>query len=212
MIIKLIGGGIDNFSKLYHHNEGEFLVGVDAGCDILIKNHLKIDLAIGDFDSAEIKDIEKISKKTIVYKPEKDKSDLHLALEYIFNNDFKKQYLGNKAIEEIIIYNVTGNRLDHYQAVINLLVKYSHFNMKVIDLNNLIYIVNYNTKFSKKNYKYISFFPLDEGVIVSLTGFKYDLKKYQFKRFDNLCLSNEIKADEALLETNNKKILVIESN
>jgi|SRR5690554_1589965 len=212
MIIKLVGGGIDSFSKLYNYDDEELLIGIDSGADILIKNKLQVDIAIGDFDSTKIKDIEKKSKKTIFFKPQKDKSDLHLTLDYIASKEFQNQYLKNRNIKAIIIYNATGKRLDHYQVAINLLAKFTHFNMKIIDDKNLIYIVNSKTKFKKNKYKYISFFSIDKDTIISLSGFKYNLKNYSLSPFDNLCLSNEIVENEAILETNNKKILVIESN
>lgn len=212
MIIKIVCAGADHFSKLYQHHEGEFLVGVDGGIDKILKNRLPVDLAIGDFDSSKIKDLQKRCKKIVTYDADKNKSDLELALEYVSHNNFKIDYIANKVIENIFIYNATGNRLDHYHTAINLLIKYLHLNIKLIDNRNLVYVVNSKTVIKKGNYRYISFFPIEPNTMISLKGFKYDLNNYLFKPYDTLCLSNEVAEEKGILETNNKKVLVIQSN
>lgn len=211
MIIKIICAGQDSFSKLYKRDEGEFLIGVDGGADTLIKNRLPIDLAIGDFDSSSITRIKNRSKATIIYQPHKDKSDLELAIKHISSQEFRVDYITNRVIEKIIIYNATGKRLDHYQAVLNVIIRYMHLPIRVIDGHNMIEIVNSKTTFKKSDYQYISFFAVDEQTVISLRGFKYDLKQHPLSVYDSLCLSNEIIAEEAILETNNKKILVFHS-
>jgi thiamine pyrophosphokinase len=212
MIIKIVCAGNDNFSQLYSHDEGEYLIGVDGGAKVILKNRLNIDLAIGDFDSSSVNVIRKKSKAILIYPPHKDKSDLELALKHISSKEFKVDYIANKVIEDIIIYNATGKRLDHYQSIINLLIQYTHLPIKIIDKNNLIQIVNSNTNFQKNEYKYISFFAVDPNTIITLTGFVYPLNKHPLKVYDSLGLSNEIEEDYGRMETNNKKILVIQSN
>ncbi|HEY8444866.1 MAG TPA: thiamine diphosphokinase [Bacilli bacterium] len=212
MIVKIVCAGLDHFSKLYKPDEGEYLIGVDAGVDTLIKNRLRVDLAIGDFDSSKTKDLQKKCKKVVSYDSHKDQSDLELTLQYLSLNYSKIDYLANKVIDNIYVYNATGKRLDHYHATINVLIKYTHLNIKLIDKNNLIYIVNSKTEFKKHGYKYISFFSVDENTVISLKGFKYNLNNYQLKNYDSICLSNEIVEEKGILETNNKKILVIQSN
>lgn len=212
MIIKIVCAGTDNFSQLYSHDEGEYLIGVDGGAKVILKNRLNIDLAIGDFDSSSVNVIRKKSKAIMVYEPHKDKSDLELALKHIASKDFKVDYIANKVIEDIIIYNATGKRLDHYHAIINLLIQYTHLPIKIIDKNNFIQIFNSNTVFKKNEYKYISFFAVDPDTVITLKGFVYNLDKYPLKVYDSLGLSNEIKEEKATMETNNKKILVIQSN
>ncbi len=211
MIIKIICASNDTFSKLYKHDDDEFLIGVDAGVDILIKNHLPIDLAIGDFDSSKTKDIKQRAKELAIYPAQKAKSDLELAINYVFSPEFQERYITKRNIEKIIIYNATGKRMDHYRATTNLLVRYTHLPIEVIDAHNLIYIVNSKTVFKKNSYQYVSFFAIDPKTTISLKGFKYDLTDYELGQYDNLCLSNELVEKEGTLTTNNKKILVIRS-
>ncbi len=211
MIIKIVCASSDAFSKLYSYDEEEFLIGVDGGADILIKKRLPINLAIGDFDSSKLEDIRSKASELILYPPHKNKSDFELAILHVFSPEFQKRYLGKRGIEKIIVYNATGRRLDHYRAIINVLVRYTHLPIEIIDTYNRIYVVNSNTTFKKNKYPYISFFAVDPQTIISLKGFKYDLNDYELGQYDNLCLSNEIISDNAELITNNKKILVIQS-
>lgn len=210
MIIKIVCAGVDDFSKLYSHDEDEFLIGVDYGAEVIIKNRLNPDLAIGDFDSGSINKIKAKSKSMIIYSSDKDQSDLELALNHVASTGFQEQY-DAKLIRKIIIYNATGKRLDHYHSVINLLIRFTHLPIVLIDKNNMIEIINSNTEFTKNEYKYISFFAVDPGAVISLSGFKYNVENYPLGIHDAIGLSNEIVSDKAEIKTNNKKILVCRS-
>ncbi|MFA6627524.1 MAG: hypothetical protein WCT17_03225, partial [Bacilli bacterium] len=94
---------------------------------------------------------------------------------------------------------------------INLLIRYTHLPIEILDNHNHFYVVNSRTVFKKGRYKYVSFFAIDPKTIITLEGFKYDITGYQLGQLDNLCLSNEIVEKEGILMTNNKKILVIQS-
>ncbi len=212
MIIKIVCNGHDSFSKLYQKNDHEFLVGIDGGSQIIIKNKLPLDLAIGDFDSANFQTIEKKAKETITFSREKDDSDLKLALEYIASPKFSEKYK-IRNIDRIIIYNATGRRLDHYHANILLLYWYTHLPIEVIDEYNKILVTNSIMRFNKKQlkkegYKYVSFFALEFGLKLSLTGFKYPLTNANLQMNDVFAISNELVEDEGTMVPNNKKVLV----
>lgn len=204
MIIKIVGAGEDCFQDLYHHDEDEYLIGVDGGALAIIKMNLPLSLALGDFDSGDITQIKPSCLNIITYPPHKDKSDLELALMYVDSS--------NLPIDKILIYNSTGKRLDHYQSVLNILLTYSHLPIYIIDKLNLIYLIDKRTFICKENYKYISFFATTKDTIISLQGFAYDLDNYHLEEYDNLCLSNEIIKDKGLVTVNNKKVIVIQSN
>lgn len=201
MIIKIVCAGKNNFKELYQPDEKELLVGVDGGIYDIVKMDKKVDLAVGDFDSCNIEEVVMHCDKIRVFPREKDYSDLELAIMEIQDYQFEK----------IIIYNATGGRLDHFQATLNVLIKYANLNIEIIDNRNLIKVINQSTGVSKSQYKYCSLFAIDEGVRISLKGFRYSLENYALHKFDNLCLSNEI-IDEGFIEVNNKRILMIESN
>lgn len=200
MIIKIVCAGNNDFKELYQPDEKELLVGVDGGIYEIVKMGKKVDLSVGDFDSCNIEEVVMHCDKIRAFPREKDYSDLELAIMEIKDYQFEK----------VIIYNATGGRLDHFQASLNILIKYSNLNIEIIDNRNLIKVINQTTTIAKSQYKYCSLFAIDEGVRISLKGFRYPLENYALHKFDNLCLSNEI-INEGLIEINNKRLLVIES-
>lgn len=195
MICKIVGGSKDSFSKLYEKDENEYIIGLDSGTLLLNNLEIKVDLAIGDFDSVDISDIK--ADKIIVYPKDKDYSDLELALMEIKDDKFSK----------VLVYNALEERFDHSLSAIISLIKYFPLNIYLLDLNNKVYLINKDTKFKKSDYKYISFF--SQNAYITLSGFKYNLDNYHLTSNDNLCLSNEIKED-AIIKTKDL-VLVIES-
>ena len=201
MIYKLVCAGNDSFSSLYKQDQGEIIIAVDGGYDILKKNNIKVNYFFGDKDSLLNKNID--SEKIYEYNSIKDDSDFDLVIKFLINeikiteNDY------------IYVYNATGGRLDHNQAIINSLVNYSDYKIIINDLNNKIYMSDYNMKVNKNDYKYISFFSYDDDTIISLSGMKYNIENYNFKKRDNLCLSNEIISEGSIIT--NKKVLVFQS-
>ena len=199
MIVKIVCAGENHFKNLYKKDQEEYLIAVDGGLNTISEMNLVADLAIGDFDSCDINEYN-CYKEKITYNKIKDESDLELAVIHAFNLNFEK----------IVIYNATGNRLDHFYASILLLNKFSKKNIEIVNNNNKIKVINETTVFKKSEYKYISFFALEEDVVITLEGFYYNIKDYKLETSNPLGLSNEIK-EEGKVVINNKKVLVIES-
>lgn len=200
MIIKIVCNGEDSFSKLYHHDDNEFIIGVDGGCRVLIENHVDIDLAMGDFDSFPLEEVKKYTKHILVLRKDKDKSDLDMVLDQVHTL---------YDVSRIIIYNATGGRLDHYHGVINALCKEDKYPIEIVNESNYISVFNGEKEFTNDGYNYISFFALEDNTIISIIDFKYRLQSHCLNRFDNLCLSNEL--DSKGIVRTNKKIIVYKS-
>ncbi|MBP3926388.1 MAG: thiamine diphosphokinase, partial [Clostridium sp.] len=69
--------------------------------------------------------------------------------------------------------------------------------------------------FQKKNLwgRYISFLPLTEEVRgITLTGFKYPLTDKDIAIGTSLCISNELKKEEGVLELENGVLICVESH
>ena len=201
MIYKLVCAASDSFSRIYSKDNEEVLIAVDGGYDVLKKNNIKIDYYFGDKDSMSNPDIE--SDKIFEYNSIKDDSDFDLVINYLIN----EKNINNN--DYIYVYNATGGRLDHYQAIINTLIKYYDYNITIFDDNNAIYISDLNMVFNARDYKYISFFSIEENTVITLSGMKYNIENYKLNIRDNLCLSNEI-INEGKLITN-KKVLVFQT-
>lgn len=195
----LVASGEDNFKQCYEKQNGDCVWAIDGGLKTLEKEGIIPDVFIGDNDSALSNDI--ISKQTILINPCKDYSDLEEAL-MIINKEYND--------EEVIIYNATGGRSDHFIANIRLLSKYDNMNITILDIYSKIYLIKNTKEITKDKYKYISFFNVYDDTIITLKGFKYNLSNYTMKRFDNLCLSNEI-IKKGYVNVN-KEIIAIEAN
>ncbi len=197
----LFASGENTFEKInYKLNDDDIFIAIDGGLKTLKENKLPVDIFFGDNDSY-LSSVDDSIKEKYFYKMEKDYSDLELALMYLQNI---------KAKEEIIIFNATGKRLDHFFATLELLLNYQELNIKIIDDLNEIYLLKESKEIKKTCYQYISIFNPYKDTVISLKGFKYELNNYKLKEFCNLGLSNEIKSDNAFIKTT-KPLLIIES-
>ena len=176
-----------------------FIIGADKGAINAINQGIKLDLALGDFDSVtkdEYEIIKNNSKKIINLDPIKDVTDTNYAINLV------------KDYEEIILLGgIKGKRIEHFLS--NLIDLYNYPNLKIMDDNSLILIMDKSFK-PLDNYKFISLYSLSNDTIISLSGFKYNLDNYNLKTNDSLGVSNEI-INDAFVEIKQGKILVIYS-
>jgi thiamine pyrophosphokinase len=139
MICKIVGGSKDSFSKLYEKDENEYIIGLDSGTFLLNKLGIKVDLAIGDFDSVDINDIK--ADKVIVYPKDKDYSDLELALMEIKDDKFSK----------VLVYNALD--LNNKVYLINKDTKFKKSDYKYISFfSQNAYITLEGFKYNLVNY------------------------------------------------------------
>ena len=87
MKILLVAGGeldIEVLKKVYNGLDNPYVIGIDRGTLILLENGIKIDRAIGDFDSVTDEEREGILSKLDFEKlnPVKDDTDTEHALKY----------------------------------------------------------------------------------------------------------------------------------
>lgn len=91
--------------------KGDFLIGVDGGVNNLKKLKLAPNVVIGDMDSIDPK---LLKKNTLIkYPRKKDQTDFELAINYCLEKKF----------QEIIIFGILGDRIDHMLANIFLITK-----------------------------------------------------------------------------------------
>ena len=92
------------------------VIAVDHGASIALKHNIKIDYAIGDFDSLSASDVKKLAQLNIPIEKVptvKNQSDAELAFLYAI----KKSY------QAIDVLGFSGGRLDHQQALIQVLFR-----------------------------------------------------------------------------------------
>ena len=162
---------------------------------ILMVGGIRVYLKLCAGEKAEIGDL----------KPEKDDSDTQSAVNFAIDRGAKN----------ITIFGATGNRIDHLLANFGLLVlgRERDADITLIDQWNYMKLVESGTVLKKKEQfgKYVSFFSL-EGDMPGLTlvGFKYPLDHYHLRVSDSgLTVSNEIKAEEAVVSFDGKYLLML---
>jgi thiamine pyrophosphokinase len=194
MKINLVAGGpqdlIPDF-RLYDERK-VIWVGIDRGVFYLLKAGVKPAAAFGDFDSvseAEMAEIEGVVTDLKKYKPEKDETDMELALNWALEQE----------PHSITIFGATGGRLDHLMANIQLLVKPLQkdiaVHIEIIDAKNMLYVKKPGTYTVSQmdEYKYISFLPVTPAVSgMTLENFKYPLIDCHIPMGSTLCISNEL--------------------
>lgn len=185
------GGEISGFD--FDLLENAIIIGVDRGIDYIINNNIKLDFAIGDFDSinAEIYRIlreQKIKIKT--YDKDKDFTDLDLTFDYLVQNTFEIAY----------VFGALGNRFDHSLVNLYMLKKYKKLglNLIYIDEKNFIKYIDDDTEVKnyKNRYKYISILPTNEDTNIDLNNVKWELKNYELRYGESKTISNEFLYDK----------------
>ncbi|PIP12855.1 MAG: thiamine diphosphokinase [bacterium (Candidatus Stahlbacteria) CG23_combo_of_CG06-09_8_20_14_all_34_7] len=149
-----------------------------------IKNILKPNLIIGDFDSLSIKNIPKgISVKRFPKK--KDETDIELAIKYSLINKYNPIYLTG----------VTGSRDDHFITAIMLLEKYKNNEIHILTEKYDIFIMNEKCTytFERLKFSYVSFFSLSNVTThLESEGFEYDYEDISLPRNNPFGVSNKI--------------------
>lgn len=212
MKINILAGGPEDLMPALepYRNDGMW-VGVDKGVLTLIQNAIQPALAFGDFDSVTSEELSLIEDKVKVlnrFMPEKDETDMELALNWAIE----------QKPEKIRLFGATGGRLDHLFANIQLLIKpvlsAVPVSIEIIDKKNVIYIKpsgEYRVQ-QNKSFKYISFFPITMEVKgLTLKNFKYPLKNHTVPAGSTLCISNELIDDYGTFSFTKGILMVVRS-
>jgi thiamine pyrophosphokinase len=183
----------------------DFIIAADGGAKIALKYDLKLNLAIGDFDSLNpktLKTLEALGVQTLKFPKEKDQSDLELALDYALKHKAK----------EIIILGALGKRPDHFLTNIMLLIKAHTAGVKAFirSENWEIFIPPKQSVLSAKPGAYLSLIPLTPAIKgLTLQGFKYPLKEAEISWGSSQGLSNRFLKSRANLSYNKGILLIV---
>ncbi len=174
-------------------------IAVDGGLVHLINQNIKPIEVIGDMDS--LNDHSLLKDFNVQYfSPIKDDTDTALAIKHVIDLGY----------DEIDLYGVTKNRLDHFLAVIALIRQYEDYKITIYDEYNKISLLKPGYHCIKKDgYQYFSVFSF-EDTMVSLSHCLYPLESYCLKSHDPLCVSNSM--DEYAYVENDKTLLLIQSD
>ena len=198
------GGTIDSFQMDF-----DLFIGVDRGSLFLIEQGICPDLAVGDFDSVSEKELALIcsqSKEVLQAQPEKDDTDLELAVKAVFARYPQAQ---------VTIFGAFGGRLDHTLANIFLpsnpeITPY----MQQIRLCNAQNELRYCPQGRHEikpvaGMNYLAFMPADDGRL-TIEGAKYPLNESNYF-FKKVYASNEFIDEPVFLECQSDYVIVIYS-
>jgi thiamine pyrophosphokinase len=208
----LAGGPEDLLPELsLYEKDVDMWVGVDRGVLTLIENGIQPQLAFGDFDSVTPEELSVIKgkvKELNRFKPEKDETDMELALNWALE----------QSPERIQLFGATGGRLDHLFANVQLLIKpvlqKNPVQIEIIDSKNIVYIKSAGEYTIQKNkrFKYISFIPITMEVKgITLKDFKYPLANRTVPIGSTLCISNELNNDYGTFSFTEGILMVVRS-
>ena len=198
------GGTIDSFQMDF-----DLFIGVDRGSLFLIEQGICPDLAVGDFDSVSEEELALIcsqSKEVLQAQPEKDDTDLELAVKAVFARSPQAQ---------VTIFGAFGGRLDHTLANIFLpsnpeITPY----MQQIRLCNAQNELRYCPQGRHEikpvaGMNYLAFMPADDGRL-TIEGAKYPLNESNYF-LKKVYASNEFIDEPVFLECQSGYVIIIYS-
>jgi len=187
----------DNIRDIITIDDNDLVIAVDGALSQVLKQKIKVDLVIGDFDSLTTKSLLK-GLNRIQLNKEKDETDTFVAV--------KKAYEMTRN-EVFLIGGIKGDRIEHFIA--NILMLNEFPKLTIMDENSMIYLLETGKHLISKA-SYISFFGFSEAKI-TLERFKYNLKDYHLKQYDPLCISNETIKSYGEITIKEGRVLVVKT-
>jgi thiamine pyrophosphokinase len=186
-------------------NQEDLLIAVDGGLSHLANLALTPHLIIGDLDSADPDLITKYRSQGVeirTFPPEKNKTDLELALEAALDLPPKT----------IWIVAALGGRVDQTLANIFLLARpeLADFDVRLMDGRTEIFLIRESATIHGEVGQRVSLLPLNGTVNgIHTTGLKYPLKDETLYPNTTRGISNQMTAQTATLSLHNGSLLCI---
>lgn len=189
-------------------DEEDFIIGADRGALFLVSHGYTPDIAVGDFDSVSpeaLQEIQSKSKITITCDAvNKDLTDSEMAFDIAMDQQ----------PDSIVLFGVTGSRLDHSLASIHMMTKALQHQIScyLIDSNNYVTLTGSQTLIQDMGYTYVSLLPLTPEVTgITLEGFQYPLTDATLKIGQSLGVSNKLISSSGIVTIRSGLLLVIQS-
>ena len=181
----------------------------DGGANFAFKYGKIPEVIVGDLDSIEKKVLEYYKSKNILIKKfpkDKDFTDFELILKEINKISENKNF-----VEKIFVVGGLGKRID--MALSNLFIMEKYKNLVFLQENEEIFYVEKSFVLKNKKEYEFSIIPISEKVEkLTLKGFKFETDKIDVKRENSRLVSNVILENEASVEFENGKLIIILKN
>lgn len=191
-----VGGDIGDYAAVaVELKPDDLLIAADSGARHLSVLGKMPHMLIGDMDSIDTGTREQFltaGTPCRIYLPEKDETDGELAIEAALDS----------GAEEILIFGILGNRLDHFLGVLSLLKRTLDVGVRarMISDNQDIWLIRGQESLRLPVGSLVSFVPFGEAALgVTLQGFKYPLFEYDYHHGKPIGLSNVIEKTPAIV-------------
>jgi len=200
-----VNGIIENIELLFScFLPQDFMVAADGGLRNMQSLGLLPNLLVGDLDSVDTDQLNDLIHKGVEivrYPPEKDESDLELALKICLERGYK----------EIFIVAGLGGRIDHILGNIFLLTSplAEQCDLRIIDGINELSLVRGCLEITGKAGDIVSLIPLNSEVrSVKTTGMVYPLNHESLYRWRTRGVSNVLSGNSAKIEIEEGDLLL----
>ena len=181
----------------------------DGGANFAFQYGKVPEMIIGDLDSIEKKVLEYYKSKNVLIKKfpkDKDFTDFELILKEINKISENKNF-----VEKIFVVGGLGKRID--MTLSNLFIMEKYKNLVFLQENEEIFYAEKSFVLKNKKECEFSIIPISEKVEkLTLKGFKFETDKIDVKRENSRLVSNVILENEASVEFENGKLIIILKN
>lgn len=184
---------------------GDYLVAVDGGLYHLFHLGLQPDILIGDLDSVEVQEVERLRKagvRILKYPVDKDDTDLELALQQVVQEGYT----------QIRLVAGLGGRLDQTLGNIYLLTNpaLEMLDLRMDDGVDEVFIIRQSSSIHGCADEVVSLLPLSDMVEgVHTQGLKYPLNAETLWRHKTRGISNRMLGESARVEIHGGMLLCI---
>ncbi|MCK9479660.1 MAG: thiamine diphosphokinase [Firmicutes bacterium] len=188
------------FYKRLKFEKDDIIICADGGYNTATLIGIVPHIVIGDMDS--ISGAVPSSIKKIVYPKNKDKTDLHLCIDYALENGCK----------EIILLNSFGGRIDHSIAALVSLKYIMENNAEgmLVTKSSKAFLTDEKATIKRSIYSKISLVPLTDTVSgVTTSGLQYPLENATLHQSANMGISNAFSSGVASVEIKEGLLFII---
>ena len=190
-------------------SENTVCLCADGGANFAFRYRKVPKMIIGDLDSIEEKVLKFYKNENVLIKKfpkDKDFTDFELILKEIEKIEENKNYL-----EKIFVVGGLGKRID--MTLSNLFIMEKYQNLVFLQENEEIFYTEKPFVLKNKKGGEFSIIPISEKVEkLTLKGFKFETDKIDVKRESSRLVSNVICENEASVEFESGKLIIILEN
>lgn len=184
----------------------DLVVAADSGADHLVAAGRPCDLIIGDLDSIAADTLSRMRREGVaveVHPPEKDKTDLELALDAV----------DDRLLAGVTVVGLTGGRLDHELANLQVLCRPAYASLTITALagSALVTVIRGQRSLQGRAGELVSLLPLvGDAIGVTTSGLNYPLVKEVVRAGSTRSISNRFTGERAVVEVADGVLLAVQ--